>query len=305
MLPPSPGLTQTLPNVPPLARQERFVERTDLQATLRVSNAEITAGELPQLSLLLTNRGRARLRVPNARVDRSVSVRVFDTDGEPVPPRMGATIDYDVRPTSVRNLPDLPPGRSREFPLSVGWNLPGALPAGDYVFRATYANWAGSPELYDVHERGADEVWEGDLTASVGVSIRPVDPATERRLIEQVGDESRTSAAEAMRVLGLSRAAAAVDSIVERLERDNGMFPIALEALGYIGTPHAARALAVAHERVPAGSPYRLIWRFSADPDIRRLVRGTGCDALALGSLVSYYRGAEDLRSGCGEVAGV
>jgi hypothetical protein len=106
----------------------------------------------------------------NARVDRSVSVRVFDTDGEPVPPRMGATIDYDVRPTSVRNLPDLPPGRSREFPLSVGWNLPGALPVGDYVFRATYANWAGSPELYDVHERGADEVWEGDLTASVGVS---------------------------------------------------------------------------------------------------------------------------------------
>ena len=253
---------------------------------------------------MLTNRAKGQLRVPNAEVDLTTSVRVFDSDGEEILPRQTAIIDRWVFPTSVRKLPTLPPGRTREFSLSSGSNLPGALPVGDYVFRATYVNRAGRPELYDVHERGAGDVWEGDLTASVAIRVRAVDPASEQRLIEQVRDGDPTSAVGAMRILGLSRAAAAVDAIVERFERDYSTFPVVLESLGYIGTSHATRALVAAHARIPMEVRYRTaFFTTMAYADVRQLIRGAGCEALALGSLIPATPAfAQELRGACREI---
>jgi hypothetical protein len=298
--PPSPSVAQTLPEVPPLQGQERLLERNDLAATLLVRRAELTAGERPQLTLVLTNRAQTQLRVPNAAVNLTTSIRAFDSNGNAIPPRLSATIDRWVFPTSVHKLPALAAGRSMEFPLGGDWGMPDALPVGDYVFRATYVNRAGMPELYDVRERGAEEVWEGELTASVAIRVRPVDPASEQGLIEQVRDGDRTIAVAAMGILGLSRAAVAVDAIVDRFERDYSTFPTVLASLGYIGTPHAARALAAAHRRMPQEIRFRYRLFGMDSGDVRRLLQGAGCDALALGPLILPTReSAEDLRRAC------
>jgi hypothetical protein len=172
--PPAPTLAQTLPEVPPLPKQERLTQRNDLVATLRVSKAQTIAGKLPELTLVLTNRGRGRLRVPNAGVNLTTSVRAFNADGEEMPSRVSAILEYTADPTRVRTLPALPPGGSREFTLRSDFNMPGVLPVGDYVFRVTYMNRAGWPKLYDVYERGAEEVWEGELTTSAAIRVDQV-----------------------------------------------------------------------------------------------------------------------------------
>ena len=305
--PASPSVAQTLPEVPLLPRQERLLERNDVSATLLVSQAELTAGELPQLTLVLTNRAKTRLRMPDAAVNYNTSVRAFGSNGEAMLPRVVSTIDRWKFPTSARKLPAIAAGRSMEFPLGTHTNMPDALPAGDYVFRATYVNRAGSPQLYDVREPGAEEVWEGELAASIAVRVRPVDAASERRLIEQVRHGDLASAVEATRILGLSRAASAIDAIVERFERDYSMFPAVLTSLGYIGTPHAARALAAGHARIPMEGRYRntiMVVAMTRFADVHRLIRGAGCEALALGSLIPATQAfAGELRSTCPDVA--
>src|SRR6188472_1140663 len=98
---PSLARGQSLPDVPPLPPQERLVERTDLSATVRASNVEITAGEVPQLTLILTNKSAKRLRLPNALIDLNASIRVFDSDGKEVQPRSNAILEWRMFPTSV------------------------------------------------------------------------------------------------------------------------------------------------------------------------------------------------------------
>ena len=67
-------LAQTLPEVPPLPRQERLVERNDLTAALRVSNADLTAGELPELTLV-THQPRQRAAARAGRESQPQYVR--------------------------------------------------------------------------------------------------------------------------------------------------------------------------------------------------------------------------------------
>jgi len=299
---------QSLPAVPPLPQQERLVERTDLSATVRASNVEITAGETPQLILVLTNNSTKRLRLPNAVIDLNASIQVFDSDGREVQPRSNAILEWRMFPTSVRTLPVLAAGRSTESALSLGLNAPLALPVGEYVYRVTYVSRAGWPAIYDVYERGADEVWEGELTASVTIRVRPVDAASEQRLREQVRTGSRTDAEAAMRILGLSRATGAIDTIVERLDREHSTFPVALESLGYMQAPSAARAVAAARGRMPMemqnSASFVSIQVMWAQRDIFELVRAAGCEGLTLGSLiVASPQSAEHLRSVCRNVA--
>ena len=101
-LPSSPSVAWTCPKC--RRSQDRNVcsSGTTWLATLLVGKAELTAGELPQLTLVLTNRAKGRLRVPNAEVDLTTSVRVFDSDGEEILPRQIAIIDRWVFPT-LRN----------------------------------------------------------------------------------------------------------------------------------------------------------------------------------------------------------
>ena len=144
--PPSPGVAQTMPEVPPLPRQERLLERNDLAATLLVGKAELTAVSFrnsrwcsptePKGSCACRTRKSTLLR-PFA---SSIPTAKRSCRGRPPSSTVGV-------PHEVRKLPTLPPGRTREFSLSSGSNLPGALPVGDYVFRATYVNRAGRPEL--------------------------------------------------------------------------------------------------------------------------------------------------------------
>lgn len=301
---PSTGSGQSLPDVPPLPREERLLQRADLTATLHVSAADIVAGERPDLSLVLTNRSRERLRVADASVNFTTSVRAYDASGE-VLPRMSTIIDRVVLPRSVATLPVLNPGESRAFSVSSDVNVPGPLPVGEYVFRVTYVNRAGSPHVYDVYEPGAEDVWEGDLTASVTVRVRPLDAASERRLIQEVREGSPTAAAAAIRALGLSRAEAAVDPIVERFERDYNMWRVVFESLGYIATPHAARALAAAYGRIPTETPLRMIIASArSSRDVHGLARGAGCDALVLSALTWPSQAtASTLRDSCPKVA--
>ena len=300
---PYPTFAQSLPEVPPLPRQERLLERSDLTATLRVSNVEITAGEVPQITLVLTNQSRKRLRILNAEVDLNVFIQAFDSDGKQVQPRSNAIIDRYTFPTRVRNLPVLSAGRSTESVLSQSLNAPGALPVGEYVYRVTYVNRA----TYDVYERGADEVWEGELTANVAIRVRPVDSAYEQRLIEQVRGGRRADAEAAMRILGLSRVTAAIDVIVDRLNREPSAFPVVLESLGYIQSPSATRAVAAARGSMPMeirGNASSITMQVMlAQRDILELVRAAGCEGRALGSLIiASQESAERLRSACREV---
>lgn len=306
-IPPALTFAQSLPAVPPLPQQERLVERSDLTGTLRASSLEISAGEVPQLTLVLTNQSTKRLRAPNAVIDLNVSIQVFDSDGMQVQPRLNAILEWRMFPTSVRTLPLLAAGRSTESALSLGQNAPLALPVGEYVYRVTYVSRAGWPSIYDVYERGADEVWEGELSASVAIRVRPVDAASKQRLTEQVRNGSRTDAEAAMRILGLSRATDAVDAIVERLDREHSTFPVALESLGYIQAPSAARAVAAVRGRMPMEIRYGassiaipVMW---AQRDIFELVRAAGCEGLTLGSLIiASPQSAEHLRSVCPRV---
>jgi hypothetical protein len=280
---PTLGHGQSLPNVPSLPQQERFLERSD-PATLRTAQAEITAGETPQLTLVLTNQGTRDLRAPEATLDHNVFLSAFDTDGNQLRPDISSTVDFWLFPTTVRKLPRVKPGQSREFSLNGGLNPPTLLPAGTYEFRVRYSGGAGSPDLYDVYERGAEDVWEGALAARITVRVRPVDASREQELIEQIRIGDSTSAQSAIRVLGLSRAHAAIGAIVERLSRDESTLPGVLEALGYMATPDAARALANAWAALPRQVQERTWIIDRAAADVTRLVRSTDRTVLREGT---------------------
>jgi hypothetical protein len=304
---PWPCLAQTLPEVPPIPAEERLLERNDLIATLKAEKTDLTAGEFPALTLVLTNNGRRPLRVTLS--DLSTLVRAFDADGEEIQVQLETGSPWSAIGESsppaplVRTLPVLPSGRSGEISLN-RWRVPNGLPVGDYVVRVTYVNRLWSPRT--VQDRDAGQMWEGDLTATIAVHVhRPADPAWAQRLIEQVRDGDVASAEVAMRVLGLGRVPTAVDAIVERFERDYSTLPVAVESLAYIGTPHAARALGSAYARVPIEALRRGTVSSGWSPiQERRLIRGTGCDALALDMLVGPSQiSAQEVRLACRDAA--
>ena len=110
------------------------------------------------MSIVLENTGTRRIRIAGqADVTKVVSIAT----GREVRPY--CIIDLALMPTSIRTFRALTPGQRHEFDF---WLPCGGVPhlPGTYEIHATFSNHAGWPHVYDVYERGADEVWEGTVT---------------------------------------------------------------------------------------------------------------------------------------------
>ena len=110
------------------------------------------------MSIVLENTGTRRIRIAGqADVTKVVSIAT----GREVRPY--CIIDLALMPTSIRTFRALTPGQRHEVDF---WLPCGGVPhlPGTYEIHATFSNHAGWPHVYDVYERGADEVWEGTVT---------------------------------------------------------------------------------------------------------------------------------------------
>lgn len=178
--------------IPPIPRQEQFVARKDLRATVRVSPSAVTVGQKMKMWVVMENVGTKPLRVPDptAAMTRLVSTT---TRREMLISLCYVTDSISIsRPISVRNRRVLAPQQKLEeeiFEYSCRWGEVPPLPIDTYEVHVTLVNAADSPHVYDVYERGADEVWEGTLTlAPVSLTVIPSE-------ISSAGADRRTKTA--------------------------------------------------------------------------------------------------------------
>jgi hypothetical protein len=147
--------------VTPLPPQEQFAARTGLKATLRLSSSAFGVGQILTMWVTLENTGPRPLRIPGA----YGTARLFaaETGRELYVSRCGITNSTTGPPLRIGAMPSLAPRRTREFEFAPWCHIRMELPPGHYQIQAAIWNYAGFPSLYDVYERGADEVWEGTL----------------------------------------------------------------------------------------------------------------------------------------------
>lgn len=277
--------------LPAIPARERFTQRNDLSATLRLEPSVLAPGQTPEMWLVLRNTSTRPVRVsPQVDANWNVRLAVHDNSGQPLFPGSGCIIDRWQTRTPVRDLMVLGPGESREFSLKSCGGLP-RMPQGEYRVRATYYNAPDFPSHYDIYEDTAREVWEGRLDATHVLTVLPLDRETERRLIEMVDGPARAPGG-AISLLGLGRSTAAADSLVRRFQQHGSMVAETILALVDIGDPAALTALAATLEehvtRTWTSAAERawlelLIARSSLDSStMHRFVHNHGCAAIPL-----------------------
>jgi hypothetical protein len=87
--------TQGRGDIPPIPRQERFSVQGGLSATLRIQTAQVRAGQLPALTLVLENTGTRTLRLPVG-ASSTVALAVHDASG--------ARLQSDISCSTLRIL---------------------------------------------------------------------------------------------------------------------------------------------------------------------------------------------------------
>ena len=272
--------------VPPIPELEQFHPRKDLVAALRISSNRVRVDETPEIALVLTNVGRSTLLVaPGGLETLNARLRFFQADGDEVLNDISVSDRRVVSRTSVNKLMALRRGTSHVVTLRPQTpNQSMGLATGNYRVEVTYRNYADSPGLYDVYEKGATRAWEGELKASASISVVGLDRATEQRLIDQIRAARQFDQAfdQAVSLLGLSRTTVAVDTLFDALDRHWPSRWAIVTALVQIGGQAVVERLGVSSESAAPDGRISLLQPSTHRAMFKLVAQAEGCSGLRL-----------------------
>lgn len=278
-------VVQSQSGIPPIPRKERFTNRSDLSATLKVEPTVLAPGQVPELRLVLENKSSRALRLSHeVSAISNVRLSFHDASDEQIEPTQACIIDRWIVPTAVQDLMVLKPAESRVFNLGGACGGLPRMPAGKYRIRATYTNAPDWPSMFDIYAKDGDRAWDGRVeTPSVDVTVLPLDHDIERQLIAAV-EGTGPDGVSAIYRLGLGRSAVAATAIVRRLERERSILHDAVVALADIGDATAIAALGNTIERTRELEIPVLILRSSLAPrtSMALVPLDDGCAAIPL-----------------------